>query len=74
MEFNNIIGGHVLKNIDSKVDVHNPDITITIEKINFHNPTIPLCFFLTIYNYLFSYIHECRQKNQKYPFLERITH
>lgn len=31
MEFNNIIGGHVLKNIKSKVDVHNPDIIVTIE-------------------------------------------
>ena len=31
MEFNNIIGGHVLKNINSKVDVHNPDILVTIE-------------------------------------------
>ena len=31
MEFNNIIGGHVLKNIPCKVDVHNPDILVTIE-------------------------------------------
>ena len=31
MDFNNIIGGHILRNIDCKVDVHNPDITITIE-------------------------------------------
>ena len=31
MEFNNIIGGHVLKNIKTKVDVHNPDIIVTIE-------------------------------------------
>lgn len=31
MDFNNIIGGHVLKNIDSKVDVHNPDVLVTIE-------------------------------------------
>lgn len=31
MEFNNIIGGHVLKNIKTKVDVHNPDIVVTIE-------------------------------------------
>ena len=31
MEFNNVIGGHVLKNIPCKVDVHNPDILVTIE-------------------------------------------
>ena len=31
MEFNNIIGGTVLKNINCKVDVHNPDILVTIE-------------------------------------------
>ena len=31
MDFNNIIGGHVLKNIDCKVDVHSPDIMVTIE-------------------------------------------
>ena len=31
MEFNNIIGGHVLKNINCKVDVHNPEILVTIE-------------------------------------------
>ena len=31
MEFNNIIGSHVLKNTDLKVDVHNPDINIHIE-------------------------------------------
>lgn len=31
MEFNSIIGGHVLKNIKCKVDVHNPDILVTIE-------------------------------------------
>jgi len=31
MDFNNIIGGHVLKNIPCKVDVHNPDIEVTIE-------------------------------------------
>ncbi len=31
MEFNNIIGGYVLKNTNSKVDVHNPDILVTIE-------------------------------------------
>ena len=31
MDFNNVIGGFVLKNFDSKVDVHNPDIIIHIE-------------------------------------------
>lgn len=32
MEFNNVIGGHILKNIKGiKVDVHNPDINIHIE-------------------------------------------
>ena len=31
MEFNNVIGGHVLKNIKCHVDVHNPDITLHIE-------------------------------------------
>lgn len=31
MDFNNMIGGHVLRNIDCKVDVHNPDILVTIE-------------------------------------------
>ena len=31
MDFNNIIGGHILKNINSKVDVHNPDIEVKIE-------------------------------------------
>ena len=31
MEMNNIIGGYVLKNLDTKVDVHNPDIQVTIE-------------------------------------------
>lgn len=31
MDFNNIIGGYVLKNIECKVDVHNPDILVTIE-------------------------------------------
>ena len=31
MEFNNIIGGFVLKNTNLKVDVHNPDILINIE-------------------------------------------
>ena len=31
MDFNNIIGGHVLRNIPCKVDVHNPDILVTIE-------------------------------------------
>lgn len=31
MELNNIIGGHVLKNMNCKVDVHTPDIIVTIE-------------------------------------------
>ena len=32
MEFNNIIGGHILKNIkNKKVDVHNPDYKLKIE-------------------------------------------
>lgn len=31
MEFNNVIGGHVLKNTNLKVDVHHPDILIHIE-------------------------------------------
>lgn len=31
MEFNNIIGGLILKNIESKVDVHNPDLLVKIE-------------------------------------------
>lgn len=31
MDFNNIIGGHVLKNLTCKVDVHSPDILVTIE-------------------------------------------
>lgn len=31
MELNNIFGGFVLKNINCKVDVHNPDITVNIE-------------------------------------------
>lgn len=31
MDFNNIIGGFVLKNTDLKVDVHNPDTKINIE-------------------------------------------
>ena len=31
MEVNNIIGGYILKNTNSKVDVHNPDILVTVE-------------------------------------------
>ena len=31
MEFNNVIGGHILKNTNLKVDVHNPDINLYIE-------------------------------------------
>ncbi len=31
MEFSRIIGGVILKNIDCKVDVHNPDVLLNIE-------------------------------------------
>lgn len=31
MEFNNIIGGHILKNKNVKVDVHNPEVSFHIE-------------------------------------------
>lgn len=31
MEFNNVIGGFILKNTNLKVDVHNPDINLYIE-------------------------------------------
>ena len=31
MEFNRVIGSHILKNIDCKVDVHNPDVYVNIE-------------------------------------------
>ena len=31
MEFNNIIGGLVLRNFDCKVDVHNPELNLEIE-------------------------------------------
>ena len=31
MDFNRVIGGHVLKNTDLKVNVHNPDVMIYIE-------------------------------------------
>ena len=31
MEMNNIIGGHILKNTNFKVDVHNPDVKLEIE-------------------------------------------
>ena len=31
MDFNNVIGGHVLRNFNCKVDVHNPDLRIHIE-------------------------------------------
>lgn len=31
MEFNNVIGGFILKNTDLKVDVHNPNIKLNIE-------------------------------------------
>lgn len=31
MDFNNLVGGHILKNTDYKVDVHNPDVVLKIE-------------------------------------------
>ena len=31
MEFNNVVGSHILKNTDIKVDVHNPDVVLNIE-------------------------------------------
>ena len=31
MEFSRKLGGMILKNTDFKVDVHNPDITLTVE-------------------------------------------
>ncbi len=31
MDFNNVIGGYILKNSDMKVDVHNPEVLINIE-------------------------------------------
>ena len=31
MDFNNVIGGHILRNTNLKVDVHNPDIYLNIE-------------------------------------------
>lgn len=31
MDFNNLVGGHVLRNTDYKVDVHNPEVLINIE-------------------------------------------
>jgi len=31
MDFNNVVGGYVLKNTDYKVDVHNPDVLVNIE-------------------------------------------
>lgn len=31
MEFNNIMGGYILRNTNLKVDVHNPDVTLNIE-------------------------------------------
>ena len=31
MDMNNIVGEHILKNIDCKVDVHNPDVYLNIE-------------------------------------------
>lgn len=31
MEMNNIIGGHILKNTNFKVDVHNPEVVLNVE-------------------------------------------
>lgn len=31
MDFNNLVGGHVLRNTNYKVDVHNPEVLINIE-------------------------------------------
>lgn len=31
MEVNNILGGHILKNSNLKVDVHNPDVVLSVE-------------------------------------------
>lgn len=31
MDFNRLVAGHILKNIDIKVDVHNPDALVNIE-------------------------------------------
>ena len=36
MEFSSKIGGFILKNIESKVDVHNPDLYVNIEIKNNH--------------------------------------
>ena len=31
MDFNNLVGGHVLRNTEYKVDVHNPEVLVNIE-------------------------------------------
>ena len=45
MEMNNIIGGHILKNTEFKVDVHNPDVYLYIEirrdAVYIYNEDIP---------------------------------
>jgi len=33
MDFNNLVGGHVLRNTEYKVDVHNPEVLVNIEII-----------------------------------------
>ena len=33
MEYNNLIGGYILRNTNLKVDVHNPDLFLNIENI-----------------------------------------
>ena len=45
MEMNNMIGGHILKNTEFKVDVHNPDVYLYIEirrdAVYIYNEDIP---------------------------------
>lgn len=45
MEMNNIVGGHILKNTNFKVDVHNPDVYLYVEirrdAVYIYNEDIP---------------------------------